>query len=152
VAEIAKQSQSGRETLRYSLVPKVATKMKVRFIIADADMKTSGFHILISPKDANQILEYLENGDIVASSSSGPENEAWDLAKAILSFSRENLEVKDQRKRQLLERSARGLVRELAFAFKMTLKETAARVRKSLGDTPKINPSVLLALVHASED
>lgn len=152
MAEIAKQKQSGRETLRYSLVPKAVNRTKMRFIIAGAEMKVSGFHLLISLKDANEILEYLEAGDIAALPPSALQNEAWDLAQAILSFSRENLEVKDQRKRQVLERSAKGLVRELAFVFKMTLKETAARIRKSLGDAPKINPSVLVALVHASED
>jgi hypothetical protein len=34
----------------------------------------------------------------------------------------------------------------------MPLKETAAKVRKSLGETPKINPSVLAALSRAGED
>lgn len=158
---VNKENQSGREVLRYSLVPKVANRMKERFIIAGADMKASGFHTLISLKGANEILEYLEAGEITAipsgteakaASSSPAENQAWDLAKAILSFSRENLEVKDQRKRQMLERSAKGLVRELALVFKTDLKETAARVRKSLGAAPKINPSVLAALAHAGED
>ena len=149
VDEITSPSQSDRKILSYSLVPKVANKMKVRFIIASTDMKASGFHMLIPLKEANGILEYLEAGDITAIVS---ENQAWDLAKVILSFSRENSEVKDQRKRQMLERSAKGLIRELAFVFGISLKETAARVRKSLGGEPKINPSVLVALVRASED
>lgn len=161
VDEVDKQNQSGREVLRYSLVPKVASKMKVRFIIMSTDMKASGFHAPISLKEANEILEYLEVGDIAAipsgiqaeaASSSAPENQAWDLARAVLSFSCESLEVKDQRKRKLLEDSVKGLVRELAFVFKVTLKETAARVRKSLGATPKVNPSILVALLRAGEE
>ncbi len=149
VDEIDKESQSGTEVLRYSLVPKVANKMKVRFVISGADMKASGFHSLISTKEANEILGFLEAGNIAAKA---PENQAWDLAKSLLTFSRENMEVRDQRKRQALERSAKGLVRELAFVFNLPLKEAAAKVRRSLGSTPKINPTVLLALVNAGED
>ena len=52
----------------------------------------------------------------------------------------------------MLERSAKGLVGELAFVFKSTLKEAATKVQKSLGNTSKINPLVLVALAHASED
>ncbi len=161
VDEVTQEKQPGREGRCYSLVPKVTNKMKVRFIIPGADMKASGFHVLISLKEAKEILDYLEARDITAlpsgieakaASSSRPENQAWDLAKALLSFSREDLEVKDLKNRQMLGRSAKGLVRELAFVFNMTLKETAAKVRKSLGNTPRINPSVLAALVHASED
>ncbi len=153
VDEIMNENQSGKEVLRYSLVPKVANnKMKVRFVLAGADLETSGFHGLISLKEANKILEYLEAGDIAAESSPRPKDQAWELAKVILSFSRENWEVKDQRKRQMLERSAKGLVGELAFVFKTTLKEAAVKVRKSLGDGSKINLSVLTALAHASEN
>lgn len=162
VDEVDKQSQSGREVICYSLVPKVSNRMKVRFLIAGADMDASGFHVLISIKEANEILEYLKAQDRTAlppireakagSPSPLPENQAWGLARAILSFSRPDLDIKDQRKRQMLDRSAKGLVRELALVLKMNLKETAAKVRKSLGDAPKINPSVLVALTRAGED
>jgi hypothetical protein len=161
VDEIGRQKESGKEVLSYSLVPKVANRMKVRFVIADTDLKASGFHALVSLKEANEILAYIEAGDIEAipsavgaraAASSRPENQAWELAREVMTFSREHVEVKDQRKRQVLERSVSGLVRELAFVFKATLKETAGKVRRSLGETPKINPSVLAALVHVGED
>ena len=161
VSEIVKRNQSGKETLCYSLVPKVGNKMKVRFIIAVAGMEDSGFHGLISVKQANEILDYLKSGDSAAIPSgvepkepfsAVPENQTWDLAHMIWSFSHNHLEVKDQKKRQQLERSVKGLVGELAFVFKMTLKEAAARIQKSLGNVSKINPAVLLALAHAGED
>lgn len=161
VNEISKQKQSGKQSLYYSLVPKTTNQMKARFIIAAAGMETSGFHVLVSLKEANKILNYLKAGDKSTTpsvalsktvSSFAGKNQAWGLAHAILSFSYDKFEAKDQRKRQILERSAKGLVGELAFVFKITLKETAVRVQKSLGDTSKINPSVLVALAHASED
>lgn len=152
VDDIAKESQSGKEVLRYSLVPKIATKMKVRFVIAHSDMKASGFHGLILPKEADEVLKYLAAGNIKAAPTASPAHQVWELAAAILSFSGETMEVKDQRKRQMLERSVKGLVRELSLVFKMTLKDTAALVRKNLGSAPKINQSVLLALTRASED
>lgn len=149
VDDIAKENQAGKEILRYSLVPKTPNKMKVRFVIAAVDIEASGFHGLVSLKKANEILEYLRTGKLTAVDD---EDQTWGLAKAILSSSRDNLEIKDMKKRQILERSARGLVRELAFVFKQTLKETAASIQKSLGNASKISPMVLSALAHASED
>ena len=160
VDEIIQENQSGREVSCYSLVPKAASQMKTRFIIATADVETSGFHALVSRKEANKILDYLKAGDKKTTlptitpktaSSFAWQNQTWGLARAILSFSHEKFEAQDQRKRQLLERSAKGLVGELALVFKITLKETAARVQKSLGNTSKINPSVLVALAHAGD-
>lgn len=161
VNQIKKQKQSGKQILYYSLVPNMTNYMKVRFVIAAADLEVSGFHALVSPKEANKILDYLRAGDkktvplVVTpktASFSPEQNQAWDLARAILSFSHEKFEGQDQRRRKMLERSAKGLIGELAFVFKITLKETAAKVRKSLGDASKINPSVLLALAEASGD
>ncbi len=161
--KIIKQSQSGKEVLSYSLVPKMASEMKIRFVIAVAGLKASGFHALVSLKEANKILVYLKAGKIAAISSDvdpkeavsysfAAQSQAWDLAQALLSFSRENFEAQDQKKRQRLDRSAKGLVGELAFVFKIPLKETAARIQKSLGSASKINPLVLVALAHSSED
>lgn len=161
VDRINKQKQSGKEVLTYSLVPKAANQMKVRYVIAATDMGISGFHLFVSVREANKILEYLKAGDIEAVPSgvdpkavpsSASQNQTWGLAQGILSFSHDKFEAKDQRKRQMLERSAKGLVGELAFVFKSTMKEAAVRVRKNLAHTSKINPSVLVALAHASED
>ena len=163
VVEVDKQKQSGKQALYYSLVPKVASQMKSRFIIEATGMEASGFHALVSLKEANKILDYLKEGDkepapipLAVNPRTGPsfvgQNQAWGLARAIVFFSHEKFEAKDQKKRQLLERSAKGLVGELALVFKSSLKETAARIQKSLGGAPKINPAVLLAIAQAGED
>ncbi len=160
VNELIKENRSGKEVLCYSLVPKTATKMKVRFVIADYDMEASGFHPLVSLKEANKIMKYLRAGDVTATglnnepepvSHFAQENHPWVLARGILAFSHQGPEVKDQRKRQALERSAKGLVGELAFVFKITLKETAIRIRKCLNGTSRVNPLVLDALEQAGD-
>ena len=154
VERVTRPSSSGQEGLSYSLVPKVAHRMKSRFVISAADMEISGFHGLVSPKEANKILHYLkagnENGHPIAVEAP-PEEQAWGLARALQAFAHDKFEAKDQRKRQALERSARGLVGELSCVFKTTLKKTADRIQKSLGRT-RINPSVLSALALAGED
>jgi len=78
-------------------------------------------------------------------------DQAWGLARSLQAFAHDKFEAKDQRKRQALERSARGLVGELSCVFKTSLKKTADRIQKSLGRT-HINPSVLSALTLAGED
>lgn len=153
--------RQGKEVLSYALVPKVSNKMKIRFVITGAGMGTSGFHTLVSVKEANEILEYLKAGDSAAipadvapqaASSVAQSRQTWEQAQVILSFSDDKSEAKDQRKRQLLERSVKGLVGELASVFKITLKEAIAKVQKSLGNASKVNPLVLMALANAGED
>ncbi|OGX11987.1 MAG: hypothetical protein A2351_07730 [Omnitrophica bacterium RIFOXYB12_FULL_50_7] len=140
----------------YSLVPKIATRMKSRFVISAADLEVSGFHGLVTPKEANKILHYLKAGNGKGhpgtDSSSNPQDQTWDLARALQTFAYDKFEAKDQRKRQALERSAKGLVGELSCVFKITLKKTADRVLKNLGHASRINPSVLSALALAGED
>lgn len=152
VDEVTQENQLGKETLCYSLVPKIAQRMKTRFVIAETGMEESGFHALVSLKKANEILEYLGSESATASPSVSQQNQAWGLARTILSLAQEKFEARDQKKRQILERSAKGLVGELACVFKMTLKETSARVQRSLRNLSRINPSVLTALAQASED
>ncbi len=161
VDQLTKQKQAGKEVRSYSLVPKVTNKMKIRFTITDKDMVASGFHALVSTKEANEILEYFKAGDITAVPRGvepkalpdfAQDNQTWGLAQALLSFSHDNMEIKDQRKRQMLERSAKGLLTELSFVFKTSLKETAVKVRKSLASAAKVNPLVLAAIENACED
>ncbi|MFH0985011.1 MAG: hypothetical protein V1882_05685 [Candidatus Omnitrophota bacterium] len=146
-------SQGG---LSYSLVPKVATKMKARFVISAADLQVSGFHGLVSPKEANKILNYLKAGNVKerpeTALSPDLQDQAWGLARTLQTFAYEKFEAKDQRKRQALERSAKGLVGELSCVFKTTLKKTADKVLKNLGRTSRINPLVLSAVALAGED
>jgi len=148
VDEVDKKGPVSREAVNYSLVPNNANKMKVRFVVPAAEMKLSGFHALVSRKGAEEILEYLKDGDFTAGSE---EDQTWTLAKAIFTSSHDELGMKDARKRQALERSARGLVGELAFVLKMTLKEMVVSIKKSLGNPSRINPTLLAALTHASE-
>ncbi len=159
--KMTKEKQGGKDVIMYSLVPKVANRMKMRFTIAATDLEASGFHTVVSLKEANKILDYLKAGDKEAiPAESAPRAvsafaqpvETWGLAQTILSFAREKFEAKDQRKRQMLERSAKGLVGELAFVFKSSLKETAEKVQSSLGKPSKVNPSVLLALTNAGDE
>ena len=149
VDDVVKGDPTRDETPSYSLVPKTPNKMKVRFVVRAADIEVSGFHTLISEKKANEILQYLKAGNLSAVCDGNP---TWLLAKAILSCSQENLEVKDIKKRQMLERSAKSLVRELAFVLKMTLGQTASNIQKCLGNRTRISPFVLTALAHAGED
>lgn len=140
----------------YSLVPKIAVKMKSRFVISATDMEVSGFHRLISPREANKILRYLKVGNgkkhSKPSVSSNPQVHAWGLAQGLLGFAYDKFEAKDQKKRQALERSVRGLVGELSCVFKLTPKKTVGKIQKNLGRTSRINPSVLSALTLAGED
>ena len=122
--------------------------MKMRFTLALTDMAASGFHGVVSFQQANKILAYLKAGN----GKSIPENQTWALAQKILAFSSDKAASKDQRKRHMLQCSIKGLVGELAFVFKITLKEMAERIRISLGKISKINPVVLAALSNASED
>ena len=155
VERVTRPSSSGQEGLSYSLVPKVVAKMKSRFVISATDMEISGFHGLVSPREANKILLYLKAGNEHGHPETGPnatpEVQAWGLARSLQAFAHDKFEAKDQRKRQALERSARGLVGELSCVFKITLKKTADRIQKSLGRA-RINPSVLSALALAGED
>ena len=155
VERVTGGDSSDREGLSYSLVPKVVAKMKSRFVISATDMEISGFHGLVSPKEANKILLYLKAGNEQSRSETGvpatSEEQAWGLARSLQAFAHDKFEAKDQRKRQALERSARGLVGELSCVFKTTLKKTADRIQKSLGRT-RINPSVLSALTLAGEN
>lgn len=155
VERVTRPSASGQGGLSYSLVPKIAAKMKSRFVIAASDLAVSGFHDLVSPKEAHKILNYLKTGNgknnIESESSLPQEDPAWGLARALQTFAHDKFEAKDQRKRQALERSVRGLVGELSCVFKTSLKKTADKIQKSLGRA-HINPSVLSALTLAGED
>jgi hypothetical protein len=156
VERVTRPSPPSQVGLSYSLVPKVATKMKSRFVISATDLEVSGFHGLVTPKEANKILHYLKAGNGKSHSgtdaSPDPQDQAWGLARALQTFAYDKFEAKDQRKRQALERSAKGLVGELSCVFKTTLKKTADKVLKNLGHTSRVNPSVLSALALAGED
>lgn len=147
VDRVTRQSRPGGTVPCYSLVPKTMSKMKVRFIIAAPEMEVSGFHKVISTKEANKILDYLKAGD----SGADQTDQTWTLARNILSFAKDKLKTRDQRKRQLLEHSIKGLVGELACVFHLSLNEAASRIEKNLTRISKKNPLVIAALGRAAE-
>ena len=149
VDNIVNENHSGKDVRCYSLVPKTPSRMKVRFVVSVVDIRASGFHEPVSLKEAHEILEYLKAGVLAAVSD---KEEAWALARAILASQRDKPELKDARKCQVLERSAKGLVGELAFVLKVTLKDAAASVQRSLGNVSQISPMVLTALARAGKD
>ncbi len=139
------------EAMFYSLEPKSANKMKMRFIIPADGMTSSGFHSLMSASEANAILNYLQKGEL-SQLAEGTDHEASSVAKQILSFCHDRKEVRDQRSRQRMKFLVHGLVEELSIVLKMTLKEMAEIIRRRLGHVPNINPLVISALEHAGED
>lgn len=161
VNEIVRKKEANKEVLYYSLVPKLSSKMKHRFIIAAGDLAGSGFHPPVSLQEANKILDYLKTTYITidpadmdpkSEHSFAEDNTTWALAKSVLACSRNEAHAKEQKKRQMLQRAAMGLVREFAFVFGIPIDEAAAKIRKNLEQTSKINPIVAAALENAIVD
>ena len=160
VDRVMNEREGGKDVLKCVLVPKIASKMKVRYVMPVADLENSGFHEPVSVKGANEILDYLKVGDVSEHAeaitdvlTSFPTDYSLrTFAKTIRALSKNGLEIKDQRKRQMLERSAKGLVGELSWTLQMPLKETVQKVCKSLGGRAKMNAVVLTALERAGED
>lgn len=148
VDRVIQQEHAGKKALTYSLVPKISNRMKMRFVIAAAEMEISGFHDLVSVKEANDILEYLKTGD----NKMVQTRPTWLLAQSILSFCCEDLLVGKQRKLQVLRDSVRGLTGELACVFKVNLKEAVEMIKKNLKAQHLKNVSVIAALENAADD
>lgn len=143
--KVSQETRSGEKVLSYFLSPKITNRMKTRFIIAASQIEASGFHTLLSVKEANKVLKYLKTGTRAVI----PENTPWHLAKIIWSCAYEKFCPKNQRKLQTLERAAKGLVGEFALVFNITAKKAAQKIRKSLAAGPNIGSSVLAALSRA---
>ncbi len=148
VDTVTRKRGNGPSVLCYSLVPKVMSRMKVRFVVAAPDLRASGFHKIISAREAKKILDYLKAGDGRAEQS----DQTWALARNILSFSKERSNPRDQRQRQLLEHSVKGLVGELACVLQLDLKKTTSLVRKNLAHASRENAFVIAALGRAAEE
>ena len=124
----------------------------LNFVIALHDLQISGFHSPISEKEAGSILDFLKAGPPDTKTFAYPENqETWTLAKSLLICCFDKPVGKDQRRRQLLLMSAKGLVCELAFALHISTQEAVALIRKSLERHCTVNPLVLNALACAAE-
>jgi len=147
----------------YTLAPKVPSRMKLRYVVAAKDLGESGFHTPITSREANRILEFLKTRRPAVpvkapepgkkpEGSFAENNTTWALAQLIQICSADDNQAKDQKKRQNLQRAATGLVRELAFALEVPLKDAAEKIRGSLKKASRIHPLVAGALENAAED
>ena len=152
VQDLTQEKRNGQQVKYCALVPAASNHMKVRFVIAIEDLQLSGFHSPISEKEASSILDFLKAGPPDTKTFAYPENqETWTLAKSLLICCFDKPVGKDQRRRQLLLMSAKGLVCELAFALHISTQEAVALIRKSLEKHCTVNPLVLNALACAAE-
>lgn len=154
VQKVVKERRSEKIS-QYIIVPNDTPLNKVLFTVAGDSLEVSGFHPLVSLESAKSILEYFKAGEGRAHASETFASEdapTWALAKEFLNCCRNENAAKDQRRRQTLERSVRGLTRELAFVFKISLADVVAQVRKNLERTAKINPVMLNCLAQVVED
>lgn len=158
LCRVEKVNNPTAKSATYSLVPVKKTSMQSRFTINAADIDASGFHPVVSLDDARDILKYLSTGNSASvpenaaaktGSSAAYQNKTWGLAQAIVSY--EKTEIKSRMKREVLERSAKGLVRELAIVFNTTIKDSASKIQKSLAKKSTVHPLVLEALEQACE-
>ena len=147
IKEVVQQKQMDKDALYYALVPKSTTRMSERFLIPVDHIATSGFHSLVSPQQANAVLDFLK-GRNGAPAHDGP---VWGWASDILTFCREMPQAREQRKRQIMQQSLRGLIGELAIVLGISLQEVADKVRKNLEFSFKLNPPILSALSHAAD-
>ena len=153
VRDIIKQTQSGKDQYYYSLESKQPRFRRARFLIDSNQVETSGFHPAISPKEANQILNYLKTSDPNDRElgSQQPkvilrlieENAPWAFGRVVLIFSREKDGKGAKGKREMLGRAAKGLVRELSFALEIPEEEALVKMKKSLKHNTKVNSWVL---------
>lgn len=159
--EAVNNPRSSAEKLSYTLVPAASdNRMKIRFTVPQKDLPASGFHPPISLKEANKIMEYLKSkrgaasaGSLPAVQGSPAQNDAWGFAQVIQSSSAvDKMGMRDQRRRQLIEHSVKGLVGELSFVMEKTIQEIVADIRKTLGNPAKLNPQIHVALTRVCED
>ncbi len=147
VSAILPPEQRGGD-VSYSLLPVVASRGKVRFVISEKSLESSGFCKLISVDEANSILDFFKTG----SSKDSRNSQAWALSVTIWSEASNKDSMKDMRKRQRLERSVRGITGELAYVLKSTVKDVAERIQRNLGPVADLNPLLVSALANADRD
>jgi hypothetical protein len=160
VNEVSKSAdKEGKETVYYAVVPHVSRSGNQRFSFAANDLAVSGFHPPVSVDEAGKILKFLSKRHIVDITEESKrkafhpdETLTWELAKSLLSCAHDAIAAKDQRRRRVLERSAKGLILEMAHVLQIPVREAIRQVRQSLECTQKVGPLVLAALNNAVED
>lgn len=138
------------DEIRYELLPMLQHQAKIRYIVPQKMLTESGFHPLMTVRQAKSILEFFKTGKKKKSNQSG---EAWAMAVVIHteSFNRENM--KDSRMRQKLSLSVKALSAELAFILHLSVKEVCDAIRQNLRQqSAAINRGVLTALINAESD
>jgi RNA polymerase-interacting CarD/CdnL/TRCF family regulator len=162
ITDIIKQTESGGGQYYYSLESKQPRFKRARFLVDSDQVEASGFHLALSPKEANQILDYLKTSD-PSNRGLGKEqsemilglikkNTPWAFSRVILIFSLEKDGKAAKGKREMLDRAAKGLIRELSFALEIPEEEAFFRMKKSLKRSKKTNPWVLDTISHSLVD
>ena len=162
ITDIIKEIQSGKGQYYYSLESKQPNCRGARFLIDSDQVEASGFHLAISPKEANKILDYLKTSDLNNCGLGKEQSEVilnlikkntpWTFSRVILILSLEKDGKAARGKREMLDRAAKGLIRELSFALEIPEEEAFSRMSKSLRHTQKANPWVLDTISHSLVD
>ncbi len=132
----------GTAEKNYSFVPVFRSRSKARFTVSSEFIATAGFNKLVSAKEAAEILIYFKTGEKKASALT----EVWELATLLReeAFSKESL--RDKRKAQKVNHSAKRLSNELAIVLQSTVRETADNIKENLEAVAKVSPMVCVAL------
>src|SRR3989338_457831 len=162
ITDIVKQTQSGKDQYYYSLESKQPRFKGAKFLVDSDQVEASGFHLAISQKEANEILDYLKTSD---PSNHGlgkkqsemilgliRKNTPWAFSRVILIFSLEKDGKAAKGKREMLDRAAKGLIRELSFTLEIPEEEAFSRMKKSLKRSQKVNSWVLDTISHSLVD
>lgn len=147
VLAVNPQSSQLAET-GFTLVPVSTNRANAKFMIPESLLISSGFSKLISTAEGNEILDYFKTGEKKDSRS----GKTWELAIMIRTESRSKEFAKDGKKRQALDRAVKGICGELAYIYKLTVRDIADRIQKNLGTAATIHPLVLTALTNADKD
>jgi len=140
VAEIPKAGALPADN--YSFVPVFQSRSKARFTVSREFLETAGFNKLISAKEANEILEYFKTGTKKSSALGG----AWELAVLLREESLSKEPMRDKRRAQKVNHSAKRLSSEMAIVLQSTVREMADKILENLEAVSKTNPMVLAAL------
>ncbi len=155
IKEVITQTSAGKSQSYYSLESKQTRFKGVRFLVDVHQVETSGFHPLLTVKEANKIVDYLKTANAKDAQlgveqpkkilSLIQENNPWSFARVVLIFAREKDGKDAKGRREMLTRAARGLIHELSFSLEVLEEEAVPIIKKSL-KSRKANSWVLDAI------
>ncbi|MBI1977538.1 MAG: hypothetical protein HYS55_02175 [Candidatus Omnitrophica bacterium] len=159
ITDIVKQTEAGKDRYYYSLESKQPRFRGARFLVDSDQVEASGFHPAISQKEAKQILDYLKSSDPINRGLGKKQSETilslikkntpWAFSRVISIFSLEKGGKVAKGKREMLDRAAKGLIRELSFTLEIPEEEAFSRMKKSLKRKQKVNPWVIDTMSHS---